>query len=173
MDSNCACMLIKVSEKGIMGKMRVCLSSLSYVQAHHTVWRKLRQRAEKLVSATDNTHFLCTHSPQRQQHQSCSAEAKLEEEDCQGLHNQLARSLLNSEWCHWRRRMASSSLWRTDSRFSELHIKVDTDSISRSRQAVFLIPSRSTALIGDICISDWCSQFPSDQTRPSSTSTEI
>lgn len=42
--------------------MRVCLRSLSCVQAHHTVWRKLRQRAEKLVSATDNTHFLCTHT---------------------------------------------------------------------------------------------------------------
>lgn len=74
-------MFIKVLKKGIVSKMRVCLRSLSCVQAHHTVWRKLRQRAEKLVGATDNTHFLCTHSPQRQRHQSCSAEAKLEEED--------------------------------------------------------------------------------------------
>lgn len=91
-----------------MSKMRFCLRSLSCVQAHHTVWRKLRQRAEKLVSATDNTHLLCTHSPQRQQHQSCSAEAKLEEEDCQSLRYQLAHSLFNSvsdvieeeEWLH-------------------------------------------------------------------------
>lgn len=77
MDSNWACIFIKVLKKGIVSKMRVCLRSLSCVQAHHTVWRKLRQRAEKLVGATDNTHFLCTHSPQRQRHQSCSAEAKL------------------------------------------------------------------------------------------------
>lgn len=118
MDSNWACVLIKVWEKGNMSTMRVCLRSLSCVQAHHTVWRKLRQRAAKPVSATDDTHFLCTHTrPYGSNIKATAPRPKLEEEDCEGLRSQLACSLLNSEWCHWGGRMASSSLWRTGSRF--------------------------------------------------------
>lgn len=52
----------------------------SSLQAHHSVWRKLRQRAEKLVRKTDISVFYLTHSSKKQWHQSWSTQAYLENE---------------------------------------------------------------------------------------------
>lgn len=68
------------TEKGLHPCLLVTLSSS--LQAHHTVWRKLRQRAEKLVRTTVISLSYLTLF-QRQWHQSQSTEANSGREECQ------------------------------------------------------------------------------------------
>lgn len=68
------------TEKGLHPCLLVTLSSS--LQAHHTVWRKLRQRAEKLVRTTVISLSYLTLF-QRQWHQSQSTEANSGKEGCQ------------------------------------------------------------------------------------------
>lgn len=68
------------TEKGLHLCLLVTLSSS--LQAHHTVWRKLRQRAEKLVRTTVISLSYLTLF-QRQWHQSQSTEANSGKEGCQ------------------------------------------------------------------------------------------
>lgn len=136
------------------------------------------EEAEAACSQTgerDRRHTLPvhTHSPLRQQHQSPSAEAKLEEEDCEGLRHSVGLLTFKFRVMSLRRKNGfilvvkdRQPFFRTSHQsWHRFHLRI---------QAVLLIPYRSAAPIRDICISDWRSQFPlSDWAPPSSTSTEI